>query len=127
MIEVVTYDGTKALKSNCRKYNNKYYEINRQCFKMDNGRYYRIDTDKIIYDYEIKKYVLRSDDYIKGIVGFDEDTPIYRYFKPNKFKNVNIHRIGTALSEKIINNNFVEILRNGKYVHKKFAPKNFNK
>jgi len=127
MIEVVTYDGTKALKSNCRKYNNKYYEINRQCFKMDNGRYYRIDTDKIIYDYEIKKYVLRSDDYIKGIVNFKKEQPVYGYFKPNKFKNVDIFRTGTAISEDIINNNFVEILSKGKYVPRKHAPSHFNK
>jgi len=127
MTKVITYDGTEALKSNCRKYNGNYYEIDRQCFKMPNGRYYRIDTDKIIYDYETRKYVLRSDDYINGIVKFEDKTPVYGYFKPNRFKNVNIYSIGTAISENIINNNFVEILHDGRYVPKNRAPKYFNK
>jgi len=125
--EVITYDGSKALKSNCRKYDGKYYEIGRQCFKMDNGRYYRIDTNKIIYDYDTKKYVLKTDDYIKGIVGFNKKELIYGYFKPNKFKNAYIFNRGPVLNEDIITNDYVEELSSGKYYPKAYVDKGFYK
>jgi len=54
---VKTFDGTPALRSNCKFIKGEYYEKNRQCFYID-GQWYRINSGKIVYDHAAGCYVL---------------------------------------------------------------------
>jgi len=67
---VTTFDGSSAFKNNCKHIGGRYYEMNRQCFMMDNGKWNRIDNGKIAYDHTYKRWVfLSSPGLVKGIIG----------------------------------------------------------
>lgn len=58
---VKTYDGTTALKSKCRKIQGEYYETSRQCFRMSDGKWHRITNGKVVFLYDLDKWVLKGD------------------------------------------------------------------
>jgi hypothetical protein len=124
---VETFDGTLAPKDNCRKYNGKYYEIGRQCFKMPNGRYYRIDSNLVVYDYDVKNYVLKSAAHVKGIVDYKKDKPVYAHFKFDPIKSVAIPSEGIFYDESVLlkSGKYVEDIRTGIFVRKNKANKKF--
>lgn len=88
-MEIITFDGTKALKYNCRKIKGEFYEQNRQCFQI-NGRWYRTNSGYIEYDHDRNIWVLKGQTVlIEGIVDFDKNGEIVKgYFSPNPTKNV---------------------------------------
>ena len=45
---IITFDGTPAVRTNCRKIKNEFYEINRQCFKMSDDKWHRINNGKVV-------------------------------------------------------------------------------
>lgn len=72
---VKDYLGNLILKSKAYKIMGKYYEDNVSCFLMEDGQRYRVtSTEKIIFDYYKKKYVLKaSSNLIKGIINANKE------------------------------------------------------
>jgi hypothetical protein len=71
LLEIVpTFDSSKAVKGNCRKIKSEYYEKNRQCFMMPNGKWNRIDNGKITFDHRDKSWkFIGTPELQEGIVG----------------------------------------------------------
>ena len=122
---VETVSGNRVARSKCRRINDKYYEINKECFLMSDGKYHRIDNGKIEFDHETNKYVLISEvDLIEGYVGVDsEGKPKMGYFSPNEVKNVSVVNFSIPSSIKCISEDvahkcgFEEDLGNGTFVY----------
>lgn len=106
---VTTFDGTTAPRRRCRHIKGKYYEVNRQCFKVGE-KYHRINNGKITLDYERQKYVLKgSKGLTYGIVGRQDDAPMFGYFSPNITKNVRLEPNGSP-SERCLSQDVAEKL-----------------
>lgn len=89
MTQVKTFDGTNADKSNCRKIKGAFYEMNKQCFLMPDGKWHRINNGKIVKNYDNEEYVFISDDLENGIVGKELDGSIKTgFFTKDLSKNV---------------------------------------
>lgn len=69
MEKVITFDGTDAFRKDCRFIKGKYYIKEKQCFYIKD-KWYRIDSEYIVYDHRKDKYVLKSEAgrLISGIV-----------------------------------------------------------
>lgn len=102
---VITYDGTKADRKHCAKIMSEYYKIGNvkkknsgQCYPIVSPsgeiKKYRINSDLITWDYELKEYVLKSPEQVYGMT---EDG--MGYFTPNKFKNVEFRTIPFYISK----------------------------
>lgn len=104
---VKTYNGTKALKEKCRKIRGSYYEMNKQCFLMPDGKWHRINNGKITKDYDSGDYVFISEQLENGVIGRETDGTLkLGFFKKNLAKNVNIHTGMDIL--KCLNRNIAE-------------------
>ena len=89
MKTVITFDGSTALKSKCRKILGKFYEENKQCFLMPDGKWHRVNNGKIFFDHENNQYTFSSLRMTKGIVGNDENGTLkLGYFTRNVARNV---------------------------------------
>jgi hypothetical protein len=89
---IKTFDGSMAPKDKCRRILKEYYEENKQCFFMPDGKWHRINNGKIFFNHETKEYVLGNKNMVYGIVGFEKDFLFkYGYFTPNVAKNIHIH------------------------------------
>lgn len=85
---VITYDGTPAIRKECRFIKGKFYRINSQCFLI-NGKYHRINNGRIIYDYEFNKWVHRDSNVLEnGLVGIKDGKYILGNFTANPTKNL---------------------------------------
>ncbi len=136
--KIKTFDGTKHLKSECRKYSQGYYKIgdikvkdSGQCYLIED-KYYRIDSGFITYDYEKEQYVLISkENLINGIVDYKNDNFVYGDFSVNNIRNVKVklkeNHIVECLDESIINLNreFRERLSDGIFYSIKQYPASF--
>lgn len=80
MIEnkVITFSGKEANRKDCRKIKDEYYlvgDINKKdsgdCYKMEDGRYHRINNGYIVFHERLGKYVLKNNypDLIVGVIG----------------------------------------------------------
>jgi len=119
---VTTFDGTKAPRRKCRHIHGKYYEMNRQCFKVGE-KYNRINNGKITLDHENRKYVLKGTTGLTyGVVGRnDDDSWKYGYFSPNITKNVRLEPKGMSgercLSEDIATKlGYAEVISTGDFI-----------
>lgn len=119
---IITYNGEKALKKNCRFIKGEFYIKNKQCFNID-GTWYRINSGYIAKDHETNKYVLiKGSNLVRGIVEYDpeNDNITIGYFTPNDMKNVTVMTPTgsyTAISKDILKNNFYFDLYNLHYKH----------
>jgi hypothetical protein len=92
---VDTVNGKKEYRNNCRKIKNKdgvycFYIKNEDCYFID-GTWYRLETGKIIFDSEKNCYTLaNNENLVKGVVGFDGDSPIHGHYTQNIYKNCRI-------------------------------------
>jgi hypothetical protein len=83
-----TFDGTPAIRANCRKIQKDFYEIGRQCFKMQDNKWHRINNGKVVFDHSNNEYILNSQieerNLIFGIVSIDDLLePVIGYFVNN--------------------------------------------
>ena len=93
-LTVITFDGLEVPRSLCRKIKNDFYkigDINKKdsggCYNI-NGRFYRINSGLIVWDYEQEQYILSHGDLLYGYV----DKKELGYFTKNKKKNVYIRK-----------------------------------
>ncbi len=86
---IITFDGTKAIRANCKYIRSKFYEINRQCFKI-NSKWNRINNGKITFDYEVENWVtIDTPGLMKGIVSVEKNGSFqYGDFSKNLCRNV---------------------------------------
>lgn len=112
-------------------FNKKYYKIgdvfvqnSGDCYLI-NDSYYRFETGNVLWDYELKQYVLKNANLIEGVVNINPQGVVeFGYFTKNIYKNVeiilkgDIHKI-TALNEEIFKNNFSyrEVINSGIFRH----------
>lgn len=81
---VETFDGTKAERKDCRKIGGKFYEINRQCFLMEDGRWHRINNGQMVFNYTTQKHVLKRNRNLSyGVVDIKDGNIIEGYFDEN--------------------------------------------
>lgn len=78
---VETFDGTNSLKGNCKFIKGSYYEMNRQCFMMPDGKWHRINNGKIVLDQSLNVYKFKGDpSLVYGIVEVNNGKEQYGYF-----------------------------------------------
>ena len=127
MESVKTYNGSTDLRKNCRYIKGEYYIKNKDCFLI-NDKWYRVNSGHIIFDYELKQWVLKSNTYLcTGIVSINPDCTIIERgsFSPNSDNNV-VLMTGTGDLETVIDfrildsNDQIEEGVNGVYYFKKY-------
>ena len=124
---VVTIKGEELPISKCRKYESGFYKIgdtsvenSGDCYLMENGSYYRVETGQIVYDHFNKKYVPNTVG--SGLLyGFINDKLELGYFQ----KNINCVKVAdpngikNAINSDIFLNNYTfrERISDGTYIH----------
>jgi len=109
MNKIKTFDGTLALKSNCKKIKNLFYEMNRQCFLMPDDKWHRINNGKICYDHEKEQHGFINSSLSDGVVGCEKDgTTKLGFFTKRIDKNVDLSIKGKTFS--CLNRDVVEKL-----------------
>lgn len=74
-----------TLTENARLIHGEYYIVGESCFKMDNGRYYRINSGKIYYNHTTKVWQRNRDGLLYGILNSNEHgIPVVGYFEPTE-------------------------------------------
>jgi len=123
MEKVITYDGSTSLRKDCRYIKGEFFIKNKQCFLIE-GRWYRVNSPKIAFDYETLTWVIKDglSNLYYGIVSGKGLELSYGYFTPNASKNIYFYngtQIVLALSESIFIGNplFIEGV-NGIYYKK---------
>jgi hypothetical protein len=72
MEEVTTFDGTLALRKDCRFIKGSYFIKNKQCFRIED-KWYRINSGLVVLDNRTNTYVLSSDPkLVEGIVSIND-------------------------------------------------------
>jgi hypothetical protein len=86
---VQDYLGNSVYRSDCKRILGKYYITNKQVFNVE-GTWYRVNSNKIVYDWENKKYLLKetAGQLTKGLVENEEGEIIEGYFRHNSIKNI---------------------------------------
>lgn len=90
---VTTYNGEKALREDCKYIKGNYFIKHKQCFFINNN-WYRITSDKIVFDYELNTWVIKSNNnLVYGIIGLSDiySVPHFGYFSPNESANIYLY------------------------------------
>jgi len=98
MENITTFDGTTARRKDCRFIKGTFYIKNIQCFLI-NGQWHRINNDLIVFDNEVKKWVLKSESrLLEGVIGITPTYEITRgWFSENPNNNVRFYFKGVTL------------------------------
>lgn len=131
---VTTINNEKLPISQCRCYNKKYYKIgdinvenSGDCYKIDD-KFYRVETGQIVYNNTDKKYCLKNNNLIYGLIEnnnfgwFTNNNTIIKFYNQQNI-------LSYALNEEILINNlnYREELSTGNYYHISLLPaKKFN-
>lgn len=128
LMEVVTtFDGTTAVRKDCRFIKGDYYLKNVQCFLID-GKWFRINSGYIVFDHEKGSWILKNrvPSLRTGIVYISPDCSVIDkgFFSPNSNRNVILRMsdgsLETALDYKMLDSNdMIEESVNGVYYFKK--------
>lgn len=111
---VDTFTGEKEYRKNCRHIKGTYYIKNKDVFEI-NSIWYKKDSPKIVYDYEVEKYVLvRNGKIIGGVVGVDREQLVFGNFSSNLYNNVQLHDVHGG--HRVINSTL--LLENGYFEDK---------
>ena len=85
MKTVTTFSGNTAVRANCRKIKDVFYEVNKDCFFVD-GKWHRINNGLIVKNHTNNTYVKKSeaiDSLAFGVVGKTEkNSTMFGYFTP---------------------------------------------
>jgi hypothetical protein len=126
LITVTTFDGNIEYKRNCRLILKKYYVKEKDVFFIESvEKWYRLTTNKIFYDNELKKWELfeKCPQVIHGVIDIDsEGNSVKGHFTENKYNNVRIvdskSNNFTAINEEILKNFFIENNQDSIFYHK---------
>ena len=88
---VTTVSGNVVPRKNCRFIKKQYYEMNVDCFFMEDNHWHRKDNGLIDFDHEQNKWDLLETTYLqRGIIAVKNGAPVMGNFSPNPAKNVEI-------------------------------------
>jgi hypothetical protein len=130
MEEIITYDGTTALRRNCRFIKGAFYIKNKQCFFIGD-KWYRIDSNKVVFDCEKQSWIMKDSTYlIHGIININDDIPEFGDFSANPRNNVKLFckgKLHTAINTEIFRENRIKEGLTGIYYFEndKIIPKEF--
>lgn len=117
---VTTVQGDKEYRKNCKYIKGKFYVKDRDCVWL-NTNWYRLESDKIAWDHEEKKWKLKSNPYlIQGVIGMKNNKPELGYFIQNPLNNCRVHFSDgsyTCINADLLNENFFENVGDGEYYH----------
>jgi hypothetical protein len=105
---VDTVNGQREYRINCAKIKHKYYIKGVDCFFI-NKKWYTIDCGLITFDHEIKQWVMKKSNMMNGIVGFENEVPIFGDFSPNPYNNVCCKYVETVIRRELIPYSFLRI------------------
>lgn len=120
---IETYDGTKALRKDCRYIKGNFYQKDVQCFNIA-GVWYRVNSGKIAFDNEINSWVIVNslNPLVEGIIDIIDNIPKIGLFSLNKAKNTTLFYSGKeyiVIDEKLLLScSLIEEGVNGKYYYK---------
>lgn len=78
---VLTFDGTPSLKGHCKYIKGEYYEINRQCFIMPDGKWHRVNNGLIVFNHRSGCWEFKDNyNLAYGVVGGTKDNIQLGYF-----------------------------------------------
>jgi hypothetical protein len=122
---VVTINNESLPISKCRRYESGFYKIgdinienSGDCYLLEDGKYYRSETEQIVYNHSINKYVFKTSSLIKGIVNENSDLG---YFEKSIY-NVTVNDLTcqqVAINKKVLENNrnYRECYTDNRYYH----------
>lgn len=112
---VTTVSGNQIPRNKCRYISKEYYEINKDCFFMEDAKWHRINNGQIEFDHESETYVLIDRvKLISGIVAISKDGTIqHGYFSKNPLRNIVFNDSHCLSEEAIIGKRVVEQLSTG--------------
>ena len=136
--KVITTKGEELPISQCRKFNKEYYKIGNidiensgECYLIDD-KYYREETGLICFNHSVKKYTLKNESIILGVVNLVEETLIFGNFYHSNGLNI---VVDSNMAQYYIFNDEIfkdslsyrERLSNGLYYHiTRFPSNKFN-
>lgn len=88
-IKVRDFNGKLIPKNKARKIDDHYYEEGVTCIRMSDGKWYRTNTNKIVFDWETGVWLFRKNDSDTGLMQGLVDDGSLGYFTPTG-KNVSI-------------------------------------
>ena len=120
---VNTFDGTPSLKGHCKFIKGEYYEINRQCYLMPDGKWHRVNNGLIVFDHRSKTWKLKNETYgmTQGIIGGTPENLEVGYFTSTGEDLICVYkgRQLRLLDDKLIKElDLAEDISNGTYVSK---------
>jgi hypothetical protein len=87
---VTTINNETVLLCEARKFNGAFYKIgdvsienSGDCYKVGD-KFYRFETGQIAYNHRIKKYVLRNESIVTGVIGINGSTLVLGCFNPEE-------------------------------------------
>ena len=125
--KVSTINNEELPISQCRKFEAGYYKIgdnsienSGDCYLIGE-KYYRAETNQVVYDNEVGQYVIKNDLITNGIIGFDKQGYTLGYFTMTN-NNVIVHTPSNtyyAINEDLLSTTklYRERLTNGEYYH----------
>ena len=129
---ITTVNNKKALSSDCRLIDKKYYFIgditkeNSGDVYNINGRFIRVNTNRIVYNHTINEYQLKNDTLINGIIKFEDEAPIFGYFNLNNLKCCLVILKDSSqhwcINENVLNLNYREEMSSGIFYHISLKP-----
>lgn len=127
---VTTFDGTTALRRDCRYIKGEFFKKGEQCICI-NQRWYRINSGLIEKDYEKNEWFLKGEmkDLQEGVVGWNHG-PVYGKFTPNIRKNIYLvyddtfPRAIVAISEDVLNKANYRVVNGIYYIGKDLPDAN---
>lgn len=135
---VTTIHNEEVSISACRKFPLGWYKIGKvneeksgDCYLI-NDKYYRYETDQVVFDHELKKHVLKNDSVVLGVIAFDKCGHTLGYFTLTN-KNILTHTLNGdyyVIDENLFKTTRVyrEQLSTGEYYHiEMLDSKEFNK
>ena len=129
MKTVATYDGSIAIKSNCKLIMGQYYEKDRQCFLMPDKKWHRINNGKIVHDHRAGTKVFIDNSLKEGIVGQNADGTVkLGFFTPEPVLDIVTvinGKVLDCLSKDIVEQgDFIEELATGIFYDKESNERN---
>ena len=123
---VDTFDGSKAIKGHCKFIKGEYYEINKQCFLMPDGKWHRINNGFIEFDHKYEVWRLKGEtpNFYEGVVDGSPENPKLGFFSVDGnelflyYRGRSLPILKDSLVKKL---DLVEDISSGKYYTKEEA------
>lgn len=118
---VTTIRGEEVPRDQCRRITGAFYKIgdpkvkgSGDCYKIGD-RFYRDDTDYIVFDEFSQEYVIKNETVIEGIIGVEEGKFVKGYFSKNPIYNSSFKENRYATGVPVLSKETLEPYREYRY------------